>query len=291
MSFTSASSVPHLVATSSSNELVGSIEDDVVASVNDISGPEEHDDDDDEALNRTLDLQVAVAISSQELSLSQGNHSDEEDKEDDAASTAAVQAAFGEEPPIEEPWVCRICGKLDERPMVRFRGVEHDMSLLAAAPSVDTFSQDIALHVFCGKTASILPNVNRPDLEILTKAGLKNKHGIGPEVNAALARTRSSTVNSLQDQQSQQQQPPKQFYLVREFEAHLTAIRHSTSTRASAAAYQYEEPRPKRSKIRCECGGTYTMCRYQIHCRSKKHQQWMADNGMYGTTEEMSVVL
>ena len=276
MSFTT-SSVPHLVATSSSNELVGSIEDDVVTSVNDISGLDEHDVDDDEALNRTLDLQVAVAISSQDPSL---NHDEDDDKEDSSSADVAVQDALREtaaavqealreteQANAVQPPVCRICAKLDDRPLVRFFPVDHDMSLLAAAPSVDTFTDDIALHVFCGKTASILPNVNRPDLEILSKAGLKNKHGIGPEVNAALARTRSATANH-------QQQPPKYFYLVREFEAHLAAIRHSTS----AATASYEPPPPKRSKIRCDCGGTYTMCRWQNHCRTKKHQQWLEDS-------------
>jgi hypothetical protein len=116
---------------------------------------------------------------------------------------------------------CRICGWGDEegRPILRFLPVIHDIAAANAAPAVTSFTEDIALHIFCGKTASILPSVNQPDLEILTKAGLKNKHGIGPEVNAALARTRCAIVQ-------QQGSKEKHYYLVREFEAHLAAIRH-----------------------------------------------------------------
>ena len=126
------------------------------------------------------------------------------------------------------PIVCRICQRGDEdgRPLLRFLPVEHDMAAAAASPSVITFTQDICLHIFCGKTASILPSVMKPELEILTKAGLKNKHGIGPEVNAALARTRCAILE-------QEGAKEKHFYLVREFEAHLAAIRH---TRISYAA-------------------------------------------------------
>jgi hypothetical protein len=118
--------------------------------------------------------------------------------------------------------VCRICERGDEegRPMLRFLPVEHDVAAANAAPGVVTFSEDIALHIFCGKTASILQSVNQPDLEILTKAGLKNKHGIGAEVNAALARTRCAIL-------SQAGSKEKHYYLVREFEAHLAAIRHT----------------------------------------------------------------
>lgn len=126
--------------------------------------------------------------------------------------------------------VCRICRSGDdERPMLRFLPVEHDMATASVAPHVFTFGDDICVHVFCGKTASILPNVNQPELEILSKAGLKNKHGIGPEVNAALARTRCAVLNEpgVKD---------KHFYLVREFEAHLAAIRTNNRGRQSVPA-------------------------------------------------------
>jgi hypothetical protein len=123
-------------------------------------------------------------------------------------------------PPGPGPAACVICHRPaeDGRPLLHFAPVPHDASVMSSAPTVRTFPQRVFLHVFCGKTASILPHVNQPDLEILSKAGLKNKHGTGPEVNASLARTRSACVN-----------PPttkdKEFYLVREFEAHLSAVR------------------------------------------------------------------
>lgn len=125
-------------------------------------------------------------------------------------------------PEPHQPLVCRICGRADEegRPLLRFLPVEHDPAAAIAAPAVLTFRDDIALHLFCGKTASILPHVQQPELEILTKAGLKNKHGIGPEVNAALARTRCAIL-------APEGAKEKHFYLVREFEAHLAAIRHT----------------------------------------------------------------
>lgn len=124
---------------------------------------------------------------------------------------------------------CRICGKgLDDdgRVLCHFFPTQVDDNTLNVAPGVDTFGEDIALHVFCGKTASILPNVNQPDLEILSKAGIKNKHGIGPDVNGALARTRSSTVAA-------EGVKEKTFYIVKEFEAHLAAIRSASLSAAS----------------------------------------------------------
>jgi len=199
-----------------------------------------------------------------------GDEEDDGNDEDDQQSSlvagmeddpSAVHASLllGPTPPPPPVYVCcRICGRGDEdgRPLLRFIPVEHCPAAAEASPSVQTFSQDICLHIFCGKTASILPSVAKPELEILTKAGLKNKHGIGPEVNAALARTRCAVLataslmmqtglannnnsinnNSATTQQQQQQhhmqqlqQLPgkeKQFYLVREFEAHFG--RHST---------------------------------------------------------------
>jgi hypothetical protein len=140
--------------------------------------------------------------------------------EADALDAAHREAAVDHEQ--EDQLVCRICERGDEegRPMLRFLPVEHDVAAANAAPGVVTFSEDIALHIFCGKTASILQSVNQPDLEILTKAGLKNKHGIGAEVNAALARTRCAIL-------AQAGSKEKHYYLVREFEAHLAAIRHT----------------------------------------------------------------
>ena len=70
--------------------------------------------------------------------------------------------------------MCSVCGVADDRPLLRFLP---DPSRAYATPSC---CLDIALHLFCGKTAAILKE--QPSLEILTKAGLKNKHGIGPEI-------------------------------------------------------------------------------------------------------------
>ena len=136
----------------------------------------------------------------------QDEQPDDNDEEDDELSSP--------------PRICRICHKMDDRPVIRFAPVEYDMNVVAAAPHVQTFPLDICVHVFCGKTASILPNVNQPEYEILTKAGIKNKHGIGGEVNAALSRTRCAILPTDVGNVKE-----KQFYLVREFEAHLAAIR------------------------------------------------------------------
>jgi hypothetical protein len=142
------------------------------------------------------------------------------------AAADAVEAAdaVSQQQRMEDALLtCRICGRGNEegRPILRFLPVDHDVNAARAAPSVQSFIEDIALHIFCGKTASILPSVNQPELEILTKAGLKNKHGIGAEVNAALARTRCAVL------QQSPEAKEKQYYLVREFEAHLAAIRHT----------------------------------------------------------------
>jgi hypothetical protein len=205
-------------------------------------------------------------------------------------------------------------GRNNSRPMIRFFPTPGAISpaVAKAAPSVTTFGQDICLHVFCGKTAGFLPGRSDPELEIMTKAGLKNKHGIGQEVNAALARTRCGvpilTQQQMQEQQQQQQQEhleqqlggdgdncgiangllshelsapsttttilcngaitttttttmggkgkrptasaaasaakERQFYLVREFEAHLAAIRNKTIT------FAYEKSSTSKSRAR-----------------------------------------
>ena len=244
--------------------------------------------------------------------------------------------------------VCRICGRGNEegRPIIRFFPLQSDPAVASIAPTV---LEDIALHVFCGKTATILPNVNQPDLEILSKAGLKNKHGIGAEVNSALARTRCATLH-------QDGAKEKQFFLVREFEAHLTFVRsvgtmdpyphlHSqhlvephqqaftqdlhfridvprnapppppTSTSSStimehkaspirAAAGQvhkhgrryddatsYATPLTSDGKVKCGCGGYHFppgtprgAASYRSHIATQKHQNWLQENGMLGST-------
>ena len=168
----------------------------------------------------------------------QNHESNDDDDDDDGgldvddiafaaeAAAEAVEAAdaVSQQQRMEDALLtCRICGRGNEegRPILRFLPVDHDVNAARAAPSVQSFTEDIALHIFCGKTASILPSVNQPELEILTKAGLKNKHGIGAEVNAALARTRCAVLQQTPEAKE------KQYYLVREFESHLAAIRHT----------------------------------------------------------------
>ena len=141
------------------------------------------------------------------------------------AYAAAEAAAAAEAQEDLATRTCRICGKggEDGRAMIHFPPMDIDMTVAQVAPNVTTFTEDLALHVFCGKTASILPNVNMPQYEILSKAGIKNKHGIGTEVNTALARTRVATV-------TQTGAKEKQFYIVQEFEANLSAVRMASGT-------------------------------------------------------------
>lgn len=153
---------------------------------------------------------------------------------------------------------------MEGRPILRFLPMNPALANLTTqalphgSPALATFPEDICLHIFCGKTASILPSVNQPDMEILTKAGIKNKHGIGAEVNAALARTRcanivtlthtlgvltdseetpssahantntnTNTTSNTSTNANATNKQEKQYFLVREFEAHLAAIRSS----------------------------------------------------------------
>jgi hypothetical protein len=122
---------------------------------------------------------------------------------------------------------CRVCKRTQEqdpRTMVHFKPTP-------TAPS------DIFLHVFCGKTAVILPTNPQPQYEILLKAGLKNKHGIGPDVNFALSRTRSALAFG-GEAEKDPKKVEKEYYLVKEFEAHLHAIRdhqHQNQQQANSA--------------------------------------------------------
>lgn len=157
---------------------------------------------------------------------------------------------------------CRICGQpAHSRPVVRFVPAPATAAVAKAAPGVTTFGEDICLHIFCGKTAGFLPGGSDPGLEIMTKAGIKNKFGIGQAVNAALARTRPGVPVAVPEQLRDGERPDsacaaslagettgtgegsaaaaaaassasaaskeRQFYLVREFEAHLAGIRNT----------------------------------------------------------------
>ena len=105
----------------------------------------------------------------------------------------------------QEQEVCLVCGVGDDgRRLCHF------------IPNEDC-PDEILLHVFCGKTAAILPHVNRPDLEILTKAGVKNKHGTGVSVTLALQRCRSARVNDPSNRE-------QEYYLSKEFERIYLAV-------------------------------------------------------------------
>lgn len=114
-------------------------------------------------------------------------------------------------PPQEEeeivpppPSMCQICGQGDST----------TKRLCVFAPN-DYAQACTVLHVFCGKTAGILPHVNRPDLEILTKSGIKKKLGSSVQVSVAMNRSRSAVVASNKKQT---------YFLIKEVEAHVHQI-------------------------------------------------------------------
>jgi len=130
----------------------------------------------------------------------------------DVADVHEKESHGAEQSQNQLPQSCRICGKglmENSRAMVRF---------VPDGPH----TPDISLHVFCGKTASILSS--QPQFEILLKAGLKNKHGIGPDVNFALARTRSAFAQG-GEADKDPRRLEKEYYLVKEFEGHLKSVR------------------------------------------------------------------
>lgn len=104
----------------------------------------------------------------------------------------------------EKGAMCHICGRNDDRAVCHFKANQDSPC-------------DIFIHVFCGKTAAILPNINRPDLEILTKAGIKNKHGTGVSVTLALQRCRSAKVADPTNRE-------QEYYLAKEFEKTYLAV-------------------------------------------------------------------
>ena len=136
-------------------------------------------------------------------------------------AAAGVEDGLGGEaappPPPPPARVCKVCGIGDDgRRLCHF------------LPTQDE-PEEILLHVFCGKTAAILPHVNRPDLEILTKAGVKNKHGTGVSVTLALQRCRSAKVNDPSNRE-------QEYFLSKEFERIYHAVTKEPSITAVAAA-------------------------------------------------------
>jgi hypothetical protein len=116
-----------------------------------------------------------------------------------------------QEPPTEDT------KKSSGEPLCHVCGVGDDGRRLCHFEPNEECPEEIFLHVFCGKTAAILPNVNRPDLEILTKAGVKNKHGTGVSVTLALQRCRSSRVSDASNRE-------QEYYLSKEFERIYQAV-------------------------------------------------------------------
>ena len=118
--------------------------------------------------------------------------------------------------------VCLVCGVGDDgRHLCHFH------------PN-DECPEEIFLHVFCGKTAAILPHVNRPDLEILTKAGIKNKHGTGVSVTLALQRCRSAAVHDPSNRE-------QEYYLSKEFERIYSAVTKEPAHQAEVGEVDDEQ--------------------------------------------------
>ena len=148
-------------------------------------------------------------------------------------------------PLMPPPEICQICGEGDS-PCKR---------LCFFRPNAWTNSHTI-IHVFCGKTAAILPKINRPDLEILTRSGIKNKHGTGSDIVIALQRARQAVVTDgnrkqvyylhkeVQDHVQQLQQ--QQAMLHPSFPAHHMPSTYAPPTYANTLP-AYKDPRPSNS--------------------------------------------
>lgn len=106
------------------------------------------------------------------------------------------------------PPICQICGE-GESP--------HKQLSYFLPTAFDP--EPTVFHVVCVKTAAILPVDQQPDLENLSKSGLKNKHGNGgPGVLIALQRSRTGTVAENKNQRE-------------EVEGHLEHIKHQRDNR------------------------------------------------------------
>jgi len=142
--------------------------------------------------------------------------------EDPVKSLSLLSYTSASKSSVAPPLPCSICGK---------SLVELGKAMVRFLPT-STSQSDISLHVFCGKTASILPTISQPQHEISLKAGLKNKHGIGPDINFALARTRS-TVAQGGEAEKDLRRLEKEYYLVQEFEENLASLRKSNPNHGS----------------------------------------------------------
>mmetsp|Transcript_1410 Transcript_1410/g.2031 ORF Transcript_1410/g.2031 Transcript_1410/m.2031 type:complete len:367 (+) Transcript_1410:34-1134(+) len=121
-----------------------------------------------------------------------------------------------------EPGVCLICNKSQKeepRAMVRF------------LPNPPDATEDITVHVFCGKTVAILPaatekNEDLANYEIILKAGLKHKHGIGSKIDLAISRSRCALARG-GEADNDSKRESKEYFLVQEFESHLKNIQEA----------------------------------------------------------------
>ena len=154
-----------------------------------------------------------------------------------SSPAATKQTDTTTEGPSAVSKACKVCG------------VANDGRKMCHFVPTPQFPEEIYLHVFCGKTAAILPNVNRPDLEILTKAGVKNKHGTGVSVTLALQRCRSAKVLDSSNRE-------QEYFLSKEFEQIYHAVTKEpapagpgqtpthTTTRDAAPQHPYQMQRP-----------------------------------------------
>ncbi|KAL3908605.1 MAG: hypothetical protein SGILL_008421 [Bacillariaceae sp.] len=139
---------------------------------------------------------------------------------------------------------CQVCGRASvsssgvNRPLLHFKPSRY---VPINDNGITTYQTDVHVHLFCGKTAGIkfqknphsgkMHNSRTAQWEIVSKAGLKHKHGPGPETNVALTHTRSTTLPSEGDDASAtkgKRKPPsanRVFYLTREFEANLNMVK------------------------------------------------------------------
>lgn len=119
-------------------------------------------------LSPTSDFSIIIIMEGSILHYDDDDDDDENENDDE-----------NEDDDDDNQDVCCICGTPDQsRRLCHFLPTMEDPTC-------------VIIHLFCGKTAGILPHVNRPDLELLTKANLKNKYGSGVAVTAALQKCRT----------------------------------------------------------------------------------------------------
>jgi hypothetical protein len=218
-----------------------------------------HDNDDDDDFN---DDDIAVAAEAAAMALGEA--------EDHAAAAAIAAAPAPLAPPKSQdcdnnrcsskpaavteppsctfsPPSCLVCGQVSvsssggpNRPLLHFAPSRY---VPIMDNGIESYSKDVHVHLFCGKTAAIafqknpysgqLHNGKTAQWEIVTKAGLKHKHGTGTETNTALNMTRYATLPDEPEHDSKRNSRSRRkpagasrvYFLTREFEANLTMIK------------------------------------------------------------------